>query len=225
MTALRCVIFDVDGTLVDSQADILASMARAFDRVGAPVPPRPEVLSIVGLSLDIAMMRLAPACDPAEIARMVDTYKASYADLRRQAGAAEASPLYPGARSTLDRLQAQPETLLALATGKSRRGLDALLDSHGLMSLFVSRQVADHHPSKPHPSMLETILGETGVPASRAVMIGDTTFDMEMARAAGVRCIGVSWGYHPAGRLDADRIVTSFAEVIPAIDDLLEAGQ
>lgn len=222
MTALRCVIFDVDGTLVDSQADILGSMARAFDVVEAPMPTRSQILSIVGLSLEIAMARLAPSCSAAEIARMVEAYKTAYVGLRRRVGAAASSPLYPGARAVLDRLGSEPGTLLAIATGKSRRGLNALLDSHGLGKSFVSRQVSDHHPSKPHPSMIREILSGTGVAPGRTVMIGDTSFDMEMALAAGVRSIGVSWGYHPVEQLVADRVVTSFDGVPGAIDDLLE---
>jgi phosphoglycolate phosphatase len=113
--------------------------------------------------------------------------------------------------------------VLAVATGKSKRGLDALIENHGFQGWFMSRQVADFHPSKPHPSMLEAIIAETGIPAAQAVMVGDTTFDMEMARAVGMGAIGVSWGYHPADRLIADEIIDDFASLSGALARILGA--
>ncbi|RYH08961.1 HAD-IA family hydrolase [Tropicimonas sp. IMCC6043] len=200
-TPLRLVVFDVDGTLVDSQAHILAAMARAFDGIGRPVPPRDEVLSIVGLSLAVAVARLAPDLDAESQAALVEGYKAGFADIRMSGAADEMSPLYPGALDALDGLLAREDLLLGIATGKSRRGLDHLLAAHRLTGRFATEQVADHHPSKPHPSMLLAALAETGVEARDGVMIGDTSYDMEMGRAAGLRTIGVSWGYHPARAL------------------------
>lgn len=194
---LRLIIFDVDGTLVDSQADILSAMSSAFDRAAAPPPPRAAVLGIVGLSLDVAIPRLAPDLPAATHANMVDWYKEAYVALRAKTGAAESSPLYPHVRETLNLLHAQPNTLLGVATGKSRKGLDKLLDGHDMRALFVTQQVSDHHPSKPHPSMLLSALSETGIEPGNAVMIGDTRFDMDMAKAAQVPFIGVAWGYHP----------------------------
>ena len=115
----------------------------------------------------------------------------------------------------LTQLHAVPEILLGIATGKSRRGLDGLLAVHGLEKLFVTQQVADHHPSKPHPSMLRACCDETGVAPEDAVMIGDTSFDMQMARAAGMDGIGVSWGYHRREELGEARIVVdSFAQLM-----------
>lgn len=219
MTDLRLVIFDVDGTLVDSQAEILAAMAAAFASEGLPAPDRADILGIVGLSLDVAFSRLLPAADNAQQARLVRAYKEAFVGLR--ASGQELGPLYPGARAALDALAAQDHTLLAVATGKSRRGLDKVLDRHDLRGLFQSEQVADHHPSKPHPSMVLTALAETGVAPARAVMVGDTSFDMEMGRAAGVSTIGVPWGYHPVGSLAADRIIDDFAALPATLDDLL----
>ncbi len=218
---LRLVVFDVDGTLVDSQADILAAMAHAFERADHPLPARDTVLGIVGLSLDVAMTRLAPELDAARHGRMVDWYKEAYIALRAEAGAAQSSPLYPGALEAIEALHDVPEILLGVATGKSRRGLDKLLEAHDLRRYFVTQQVSDHHPSKPHPAMLQAALSETGVSASDAVMIGDTSFDMEMARAAGMAGIGVSWGYHPRTSLrDAVRVIDDFTE-LPACLNLL----
>lgn len=215
--ALRLVVFDVDGTLVDSQADIVASMTAAFEAVGLPVLPREVLLSIVGLSLPVAMEQLAPQADAQTREVMVAAYKARYFELRSANGTESSSPLYPHVRAVLDQLHADPETLLGIATGKSRRGLDRLVDGHGIRHLFVTRQCADDHPSKPHPAMLRAALSETGVSASRAVMVGDTSFDMEMARAAGMLAIGVSWGYHDAARLGDAHLVIDDIRLLPGL--------
>ncbi|KEJ96818.1 phosphoglycolate phosphatase [Pseudosulfitobacter pseudonitzschiae] len=212
MTApLRLVIFDVDGTLVDSQGHIVASMTMAFNALGVDVPDRAAILGIVGLSLDVAMPVLAPALTPTQHAALVQGYKDSYRTLRLAHGAAEASPLYPGALAALQKLAASDDILLGVATGKSKRGLDALIEAHGLERMFVTRQCADFHPSKPHPSMIHTALSEAGVDAANAVMVGDTSFDMDMAQAAGVAGIGVTWGYHaPEALSAATHIVQDF---------------
>ncbi|WP_204113242.1 HAD-IA family hydrolase [Shimia biformata] len=221
MSDLRLVVFDVDGTLVDSQADILAAMRGAFDTVGLSAPDREAILGIVGLSLDVAMPRLSPHADAGAHAELVEAYKATYMSLRMENGTSMSPPLYPGARAALDALHAVPEVLLGVATGKSRRGLDKLLDGHGLRGRFVTEQVADFHPSKPHPSMLQAALAETGVRPEQAVMIGDTSYDMEMARAAGMPAIGVSWGYHDRKALAlADVVIDSFDELQGALNGI-----
>jgi 23S rRNA pseudouridine955/2504/2580 synthase len=222
MSDLRLVVFDVDGTLVDSQAHILAAMSRAFDTVDRPPPVHEAVLGIVGLSLPAAMARLSPD-RPEDVPTLVEAYKAAFAQLHQTGEGVVLSPLYPGARDCLSALSAEPLTLLGVATGKSRRGLTHLIDLHDLASTFQTVQVADDHPSKPHPAMLEACLFETGVDASNAVMIGDTTYDIEMGRAAGFRTIGVSWGYHPVSALreaGADDVIDDFA----ALHSLLGAG-
>lgn len=200
MTDLSLVIFDVDGTLVDSQGDILGAMIKAFASQNLPSPSREAVLNIVGLSLPQAMERLAPELGVVRRTHLIEAYKNAYAALVRAGGAA-ASPLYPGMRVLLDELSKMDHVLLGVATGKSRRGLNALLASHDLEGMFVTTQVADDHPSKPHPAMLYATLDETGVEPHRAVMIGDTSYDLEMAQAAGLSGIGVTWGYHPASSL------------------------
>ena len=222
---LRLVVFDVDGTLVDSQADILAAMAYAFECADHPCPSRDQVLGIVGLSLDVAVARLAPALEPTHHAQMVNWYKDAYIDLRAKIGAAQSSPLYPGALEVIKTLHDVPEILLGLATGKSRRGLDKLLEAHDLGRYFVTQQVSDHHPSKPHPAMLHAALSDTGVNAADAVMIGDTSFDMEMAHAAGMAGIGVSWGYHPREALHlAERIIDDFSDLPNCLTNLWETA-
>ncbi|SDE79303.1 HAD-IA family hydrolase [Rhodobacter capsulatus] len=215
---MKLAIFDVDGTISDSQAHILAAMTEAFGTLGLPLPPRGDVLSIVGLSLPVAMAELAPATDAATQAALVAAYKSSYFTTR----AAAPAPLYPGAKECLLRLAGREDLLLAIATGKSRRGVNALIAHHGLEGLFTSAQVADDHPSKPHPAMVLAALRVAGVEAKDAVMIGDTTFDIEMGRAAGVATIGVSWGYHPVSDLEqagAGRIVESFSELERALQE------
>ncbi|KJZ19065.1 HAD-IA family hydrolase [Loktanella sp. S4079] len=218
MSDLRLVIFDVDGTLVDSQSDIMGAMTYAFEANAQEMPPRAEVLGIVGLSLDVAFAQLCPHLDAAGQAQMVSAYKDAFSTQRAQN--VNHGPLYPGARAVLDELAAQDNTLLAVATGKSRRGLDKLLERHALEGFFHSEQVADHHPSKPNPSMILTAMNELGVAQNRVVMVGDTTFDMDMARAAGVAKIGVVWGYHAPEMLRPDILIPEFSALPGAVDEL-----
>ncbi|MDM7458017.1 MAG: HAD-IA family hydrolase [Paracoccus sp. (in: a-proteobacteria)] len=212
---MRLVIFDVDGTLVDSQHHITHAMAAGFAAADLPPPSREDVLGIVGLSLPVAVSQLLPLADLTTQGRVVDGYRAAYLQARTQ----KAAPLYPGARDCLDRLAARDDLLLAVATGKSRRGLDAVIAAHGLDGLFISLQTADAHPSKPHPSMVHQALAEAGAPPERTVMIGDTSFDIDMARAAGVTGFGVAWGYHRREALDA----AGAALIARDFDDLTRA--
>lgn len=218
MRDLRLVILDVDGTLVDSQSQIAAAMTAAFAAEGLPVPPLRALLGVVGLSLPVAMATLGPDLPEDRRGRMIEAYRESYF---AHGSRAAAPPLYPGARAALEAFAADEATLLGIATGKSRRGLDHILAAHGIGHHFVTRQVADHHPSKPHPAMVLAALDETGVAPENAVMIGDTEFDIEMGRAAGVRTIGVGWGYHAPDRLAlADAVVTGFAALPAAVERL-----
>ncbi|MEP3847650.1 MAG: HAD-IA family hydrolase [Paracoccaceae bacterium] len=213
---LRLVVFDVDGTLVDSQGDIVGSLTAAFQEVGLEVPERSQLLSVVGLSLPQVMFRLAPDQSEQTRDKMIETYKSRFKSLRQSKAP---SPFYSGARDALATLSKTPDVLLGVATGKSRRGLDALIDGYGLDGLFVTTQVADNHPSKPHPSMLNTAMTECGVEAEDTVMIGDTVFDMDMANAAGVAFIGVSWGYHPSSKLNnAVAVLDTYADLMPALE-------
>jgi phosphoglycolate phosphatase len=132
---------------------------------------------------------------------LAEAYKSAFGDLRRDK--AHQEPLYPGVRETLHALANEPGVLLGVATGKSRRGLAAVLEREGLTDLFVTLQTADTHPSKPHPAMLQAAMAEAGTEAHRTLMVGDTTYDIGMARDAGARAIGVAWGYHPVAELEA----------------------
>jgi len=190
----RLAIFDCDGTLVDSQHSIVAAMAAAFEAVSLACPSRADCLSVVGLSLPQAIARLLPDAEPSFHREIGEHYKRAFHALR--AGGALQEPLYEGIAPLLDALDADG-WLLAVATGKSDRGLRLVLEHHGLAGRFVSLQTADRHPSKPHPAMIEAALAEAGADRADAVMIGDTSFDMAMAQAADVRALGVGWGYHP----------------------------
>ena len=214
----RLAVFDCDGTLVDGQADVLWAMARAFERAELPAPEPLRVRRLVGLSLPVAMRELAPGESEAKQRELTEFYKSSFR-ARREEGLLH-EPLYDGIADLLRDLHGRGWQL-AVATGKSDRGLTACLAAHGLTDLFVSLQTADRHPSKPHPAMLEAALFEAGAQAEDAVMIGDTTFDMHMATAARVRAVGVAWGYHDASELTAsgaETVAETMAELRSALE-------
>jgi phosphoglycolate phosphatase len=214
------ILFDCDGTLVDSQHVIVETMHRAFRAEGLAPPSAEAVRAIVGLSLEVAMAILAPQREPDDHRRLADSYQEQFANLRLTEDFSE--PMFEGAIPVLDKLAAS-DILLGVATGKSLRGLRMVLEHHNIRERFVTLQTADFHPSKPHPSMIETAMRETGVAAEATWLIGDTSFDMEMAVAAGVRPIGVNWGYHPAAALEAAGagvVLDRFEQLL----DLVDAG-
>ncbi|MBV7408144.1 HAD-IA family hydrolase [Maritimibacter sp. DP1N21-5] len=218
MGPLRLVLFDVDGTLIDSQYAIVAAMEIAAGVAGLPVPSREATLSVVGLSLPEAVALLYPAEHADAQARMVAAYRQAYMQSRADDGA---PPLFEGARAAMEELAARDEVFLGTATGMSRRGMTRIVEAYGLHKLFATTQTADDHPSKPHPAMVLAALRDTGVAPGDAVFVGDTAYDIEAGRAAGVFTIGVTWGYHAADRLraaGADAVIGQFAELIPTID-------
>lgn len=221
MSDLRLVIWDVDGTLVNSRAAITYAMKRAFDVAGLRYPGDEATLAGVGLSIEELFANLLPDLGVKTHQHLATAYKKAYYDRRAELGARDLAPFFDGVSEVLDLLRAQDWTLMAVATGKSRRGLDAMITGHELDGYFQSTQTADDHPSKPNPAMVLAALAETGVTPDRAVMIGDTSFDLDMARAAGVQSIGVSWGYHPAADLSADKLVTACDQIPAAIDALI----
>ena len=221
MTKARLVVFDCDGTLIDSQHMIVAAMAHAFAAHGLTPLPRETVLSIVGLSLDEALLALLPTEEPARRRAVTEGYKEAFHHLRGRPDLTE--PLYPGARETVEALAASGELLLGIATGKSQRGLRAALERHDLTRHFVTLQTADDAPSKPHPMMLRRAMSEAGAEAADTVLIGDTSYDIHMACAAGTHAFGVDWGYHPREILmqaGASRVLSEFAQLPPALEGL-----
>mgnify|MGYP001048583943 CR=1 FL=1 len=194
----RLALFDCDGTLVDGQAAVVGAMEAAFAELGLPPPDRHQVRRIVGLSLPQAVRVLAPDAGDQVHVELDAAYRRIFRATREAGQLVE--PLYDGIADLVAALHGLG-WVLGVATGKSQRGLEHCLATHGLTNSFATLQTADHHPSKPHPSMIETALAETGIEAGRCVMIGDTQFDMAMAVNAGVRGLGVDSGYHTAQEL------------------------
>lgn len=214
----RLVVFDLDGTLVDSQHAIVAAMRTAFTTRGHAPPEPARVHRVVGLSLDNAIAVLAPDLPVADRHDLVESYKDAFIHQRSAPGHHE--PMFDGARAAILQLAADGH-LLGIATGKSRRGLVHTLERFELTDLFLTLQSSDDAPSKPHPAMLEQAMAETGVAPEATVMIGDTTFDMAMARAAGVGALGVSWGNHQVEELTAagaQRITGSFDDLCADVE-------
>ena len=215
--AIRLVAFDFDGTLVDSHATIVAAMIEAFEGHGRLPPAAAAVRDIIGLPLDASVMRLLPpgSDDQAEIAAIGGRYRSAYAAKTTEPG--HIDPLFPGVREVLDLLDAHG-TAYGVVTSKSRRGLTRALAQHGLGARFVTLQTADDGPCKPHPFLLERAMATAGAAPTSTVMIGDTTYDVEMARNAGVEAIGVAWGAHEPGALRAAgaRAVLGRLEELPS---------
>ena len=216
----RLAVFDCDGTLVDSQANICVACERAFDGAGLVPPPRAEIRRIVGLSLVEAMQVLLPDADDAQHRSLATDYKNAFHAMRTSGELAD-EPLFDGIAEILATL-ADDGWLLGVATGKSDRGLAHILAAHGITERFVTLQTADRHPSKPDPAMLLAAIAEAGATPARTAMIGDTSFDMAMAKAARVRAVGVAWGYHAAAEL-ADAGADVVAERVPDLRHMVAA--
>ena len=194
----RLAIFDCDGTLVDSGATIYAALSETFRQHRLEVPPPSVARRVIGLSLIEAMAGLLPDASPVDHAQLAEEYKRNFMGLR-VAGQVE-EPLFDGVLELLDALE-HGGWLLAVATGKSDRGLKHCLEQHGIHARFVSLQTADRHPSKPHPSMVTRAIADAGASPATTIVLGDTSFDMAMAAAAGAMPIGAGWGYHEAEEL------------------------
>jgi phosphoglycolate phosphatase len=210
----RLAIFDCDGTLVDSHADICRAMEDCFARARLEPPAREATRRVVGLSLVDAIAQLLPSGEPSFHTELAEEYKRAFHRLR--AGGQVEEPLIEGMLDLLHALEAEG-WLLGVATGKSDRGLRLCLERHGIHGRFITLQTADRHPSKPHPAMIEAALDEAAADPGLSAMIGDTSYDMAMAKAAGVTAIGVGWGYHDAEELleaGADFIAEHPADIL-----------
>lgn len=208
----RLAVFDLDGTLVDSRRSISEAVRQAWVALDLEPPSYDETRRIVGLSLIDAVQILAPTLDPARYPELGEAYKTAFIR-NREAGALE--PLYDGARETIEILK-RDGWLLGIATGKARRGIDHVIAAHGLDGVFDTAFCADDGPGKPDPHMLRLNMRALDADPEHTVMIGDTSFDMKMARAADCYALGVSWGFHTADEIrdgGAHEVVDIFADL------------
>ena len=210
MRRYELIVFDLDGTLMDSAAKILCCLAAAAGDVGIPHPGEEAARNIIGLGMEDALVALFPDVHAAQRARFLARFREHYLHLDKTE-----IKCFPGVPQGLQQL-AQDGYRLAVATGRPRRGLERVLAQTGLQPLFVASRCADEVHSKPHPLMLQEILEETDASAGQTVMVGDTVYDMQMARSAGVDALAVSYGVHQPERLlqaGALTCVDSFPEV------------
>jgi phosphoglycolate phosphatase len=213
---MKLVLFDCDGTLVDSGLLIHQVMSETFGHFGLPAPEYSRTKSVIGLTLDTAIARILGQEEIDErITEMALHYKQTFAPVRARPGFAE--PLFDGIREVIDTLAAQEAILMGAVTGKSRRGLEAIAEAHGFSRHFFVSRTADECPSKPHPAMVLECCGESGVDPSRTVVIGDSVYDILMAKSAGARAVAVSWGYGDIDEMKAagaDAIVHKPADIL-----------
>lgn len=212
--AIGLVVFDVDGTLIDSAALIVGAMQDACDQCGVPFVGDAALLHTVGLPLRESVPVLFSALTAEQHEALIAVYSSEYR--RRRQAADSPERLFEGVAEGLQRLWSAGLTL-AVATGKSMRGLQAALAKHQIGGFFATLQTGDHGPGKPHPDMLERAIAETESRPTTTLMVGDTTFDMEMGSRAHVRTVGVSWGHHTVAALQqsgAEFLVQSFGELV-----------
>lgn len=196
---MKLVLFDCDGTLVDSAGLIHRCMAQTFIDAGINVPEMNETREIIGLTLNLAISQLSGIPMGPDVERLTQGYKNQFTAIRQEAGFDE--PLYDGIAELIAELTTQDDVLLGMVTGKSRRGVRSVLERHNFERFFHVSRCADDCPSKPHPAMVLECCHETGCDVSQTLVIGDTTYDMQMACSAGATAIGVAWGYHNVERL------------------------
>ena len=192
------IVFDWDGTLLDSAAAIVSSILAACRDLGLPEPPESRARHVIGLGLGDALRHAVPELPESDYPRMVERYRHHYLSRDHEL------TLFPGAFEMIESLAGRGR-MLAVATGKSRIGLDRALEHSRLGPFFHATRCADECFSKPHPAMLEQLMDELGVVPERALMVGDTTHDLQMAKNAGVAGLAVSFGAHPREVLEAER--------------------
>jgi len=198
--SLKLAIFDLDGTLIDSRQIIQSAMVRAFEKHGLTPPAYDQTRRVIGLDLGIACQTLAPDLQGDQLAQLVESYRGAFVELRAEGAGFE--PLYDGARETVERL-ANENWILAIATGKARRGINAFFDQHKMSDLFDTSWCADDGPGKPHPFMVDQCMKTLGAAPDQTLIIGDAIHDITMGRNAGIHTMGVTWGFGEADELQA----------------------
>lgn len=210
MSRTELVVFDWDGTLLDSAGRIVESVRAAIEHTGLERRTDEQIREVIGLGMAEAVEALYPHAPDDARRRMAASYRETFV----RTIAERPAPLFPGTGAVLDELEAAGY-LLAIATGKSRSGLERDLEHAGLARRFAATRTVDECASKPHPAMVRELAAEFALPAHAALVVGDTVFDIEMAHGAGATAVGVSWGVHPPRRLRA-------ASPAHLIDDLAE---
>jgi phosphoglycolate phosphatase len=216
---LKFIVFDCDGTLVDSQHIIVAAMTRAYAAHGLPTPARDILLSVVGLSIVEAFTKLGNGASGFPASELAEQYRLASRAIRESGQ--EIEPLFPGAAEAIAELACRDDVVLGVATGKSQRGARLVLGHHGLLDHFITIKTADDAPSKPHPGMVLAAMREAGAAPENTIVVGDTVYDIAMARAAGAAGVGVTWGYHPGTALEdagAVAVIDRFANLAPTLD-------
>lgn len=222
---MRLVLFDCDGTLADTFGLIIETMRRCFSRIGLPEPEEAAMRGIIGLSLDLAIHRLAPTLDEPGLLSAVAAYREEFHKVRAEGDLRE--DLFPGAEDLLRGLARRDDVLLGMVTGKSRRGVRVVVEMHALEGVFQAVRTADDCPSKPHPAMVLECCAELGVDPADTLVIGDAVYDMAMARSAGARALGVTWGAQGTVELlaaGAQDVVSTMTELSERIDRWLAAA-
>jgi phosphoglycolate phosphatase len=194
-------------------------MTAAYGAHGIPLPEREVLLSVIGLSLVEAFTKLGEGLEAFPVASMADQYRDAFHAMRGPGAPVE--PLYPGAADAIAALAAREDVVLGIATGKSQRGVRLVLGHHGLLDHFITIKTADDAPSKPDPGMVLAAMREVGVEADDTIVVGDTVYDIAMARAAGARGVGVTWGYHPSAALreaGAFAVIDAYPTLVPTLE-------
>jgi phosphoglycolate phosphatase len=220
-TRLRLAAFDLDGTLLDSANSIVTGVMACWEACGFPLPEPDHVRRIIGLPWEESIRELLPGAGDAEFARIRAHHEAVARGERPRPP--HEQKLFPGALEMLDAV-AEAGYLLAIITSRSSHRLAELLEAENIHKRFVSLKTTDNGPGKPNPHLMLQTLNETGVDREDAVMIGDTTFDILMARNAGTAAIGVTWGVHEPDELrdaGAHRIAVAMEELLPAMQGLV----
>jgi phosphoglycolate phosphatase len=217
---MRLIVFDCDGTLVDSQQTIITATEAALGEFDFQAPPRRDILYAVGLPVDVALRRHAPDASDDQILNMLDVYRETYQQLTQQNDRGQV--MFDGMREQIVELGQMDDTLLGIITMKSRRGLSRVVDAYDIRAYFQVLKSADDGPGKPAPDLMFDAMAETGVTAAQTLMVGDTSFDIMMAKAAGAKAIGVGWGYQTVDELrdsGADAIAHTHEELRAILAD------